>query len=37
MMKKIIETGDYIYKPKAVIIATGATPKKLPIQVKVNI
>ncbi|MDT7932561.1 thioredoxin-disulfide reductase [Clostridium perfringens] len=29
--EKIIETGDYIYKPKAVIIATGATPKKLPI------
>lgn len=29
--EKIIETGDYIYKPKAVIIATGANPKKLPI------
>lgn len=29
--EKIVETGDYIYKPKAVIIATGATPKKLPI------
>lgn len=29
--EKIIETGDYIYKPKAVIIATGASPKKLPI------
>lgn len=28
---KIVETGDYIYKPKAVIIATGASPKKLPI------
>lgn len=27
----IIETGDYIYKPEAVIIATGASPKKLPI------
>ncbi|SCJ93586.1 Thioredoxin reductase [uncultured Clostridium sp.] len=27
----IVETGDYIYKPKAVIIATGASPKKLPI------
>lgn len=27
----IIETGDYIYKPEAVIIATGANPKKLPI------
>ncbi|MCM8711679.1 thioredoxin-disulfide reductase [Clostridium sp. SYSU_GA19001] len=29
--EKIIETKKYIYKPKAVIIATGATPKKLPI------
>lgn len=29
--EKIVETGDYIYKPKAVIIATGANPKKLPI------
>lgn len=29
--KKIIETETCIYKPKAVIIATGATPKKLPI------
>lgn len=29
--EKIVETGDYIYKPKAVIIATGATPKRLPI------
>lgn len=29
--EKIIETGDYIYRPKAIIIATGATPKKLPI------
>lgn len=28
---KIVETGDYIYKAKAVIIATGAMPKKLPI------
>ncbi|MDO5518705.1 MAG: FAD-dependent oxidoreductase, partial [Clostridium sp.] len=28
---KTIETETYIYKPKAVIIATGATPKKLPI------
>jgi thioredoxin reductase (NADPH) len=28
---KIVETEKYIYKPKAVIIATGATPKKLPI------
>lgn len=30
--EKIIETGEYIYKPKTVIIATGATPKKLPIK-----
>lgn len=29
--EKIIETGDYVYKPKAVIIATGANPIKLPI------
>lgn len=29
--EKIIETGNYIYKTKMVIIATGATPKKLPI------
>lgn len=29
--EKIVETGDYIYKPKAVIIATGATPVKLSI------
>lgn len=29
--EKIVETGDYIYKPKVVIIATGATPRKLPI------
>lgn len=28
---KIIETGSYIYEAKAVIIATGASPKKLPI------
>lgn len=28
---KLIETGSYIYKAKAVIIASGATPKKLPI------
>lgn len=28
---KIIETKKRVYKPKAVIIATGATPKKLPI------
>ncbi|WP_139905764.1 thioredoxin-disulfide reductase [Clostridium thermarum] len=30
--EKIVETESYIYKPKALIIATGATPKKLPIQ-----
>lgn len=30
--EKIIETEEYIYKPKAVIIATGASPKKLPIK-----
>lgn len=29
--EKIVETGDYVYKPKAVIIATGATPIKLSI------
>ncbi|GKX68763.1 thioredoxin-disulfide reductase [Inconstantimicrobium mannanitabidum] len=29
--EKIIETNSYIYKTKAVIIATGAEPKKLPI------
>lgn len=29
--KKIIETEKYIYEPKAVIIATGASPKRLPI------
>lgn len=29
--EKVIETGSYIYKAKAVIIAAGATPKKLPI------
>lgn len=29
--KKIIETESYIYEPKAVIVATGASPKKLPI------
>lgn len=29
--KKVIETESYIYEPKAVIIATGAAPKKLPI------
>lgn len=30
--EKIIETETYIYKPKAVIIATGAVPRKLPIK-----
>lgn len=29
--EKIVETESYIYKPTAVIVATGATPKKLPI------
>ena len=29
--EKIIETNSYIYKTDAVIIATGATPRKLPI------
>ena len=29
--EKIIETNNYIYKTDTVIIATGATPKKLPI------
>jgi thioredoxin reductase (NADPH) len=29
--KKIIETEMHIYEPKTVIIATGASPKKLPI------
>lgn len=29
--EKEIETDDYIYKPKSVIIAVGASPKKLPI------
>ena len=29
--EKIIETEEYIYKAKAVIVATGASPKKLPI------
>lgn len=28
---KLVETEKYIYKPKAVVISTGATPKKLPI------
>lgn len=29
--EKVVETESYIYKTKALIIATGATPKKLPI------
>lgn len=29
--EKIIETEEYIYKAKAVIISTGASPRKLPI------
>lgn len=29
--EKIVETESLIYKPKAVIIATGASPKKLPV------
>ncbi len=29
--EKIIETESYIYKPKTVIIATGSSPKKLPV------
>ena len=30
--KKVVETESYIYKPKAVILATGATPRKLPVK-----
>lgn len=30
--EKIVETELYIYKPRAVIIATGAIPKKLPVK-----
>ena len=30
--EKTVETETYIYKPKAVIIATGAVPRKLPIK-----
>lgn len=30
--EKIVETEEFIYKPKAIIIATGASPKKLPIE-----
>ncbi len=29
--EKIVETESYIYKPKAIIIATGASPRKLPV------
>ncbi|OOM81685.1 thioredoxin reductase [Clostridium puniceum] len=29
--KKIVETESYIYEPKAIIFATGASPKKIPI------
>ena len=29
---KIVETNNYIYKTNAVIISTGATPRKLPIE-----
>ena len=29
---KIIETNNYIYKTNAVILSTGATPRKLPIE-----
>lgn len=29
--EKIVETECFIYKPKAIIIATGASPRKLPI------
>lgn len=30
--EKMIETDDYIYKPESVILAVGASPKKLPIE-----
>ncbi|WP_035301634.1 thioredoxin-disulfide reductase [Clostridium sp. DL-VIII] len=29
--RKVVETETHIYEPKAIIIATGATPKRLPI------
>lgn len=29
--EKIVETSSYIYKPAAVIISTGAVPKRLPV------
>ncbi len=34
--EKVIETETFIYKPKAVIIATGAVPRKLPIKGEKN-
>ncbi|MBZ0313668.1 thioredoxin-disulfide reductase [Clostridium butyricum] len=34
--EKVIETETFIYKPKAVIIATGAIPRKLPIEGEKN-
>ncbi|MDU1006844.1 MAG: thioredoxin-disulfide reductase [Clostridium butyricum] len=34
--EKVIETETFIYKPKAVIIATGAIPRKLPIKGEKN-
>lgn len=35
--EKIIETEDTIYKPKAVIIATGAKPRELPVPEEKNL
>ncbi|MDP4143524.1 MAG: FAD-dependent oxidoreductase [Bacillota bacterium] len=35
--EKIIETDDVIYRPKAVIIATGATPRRLPVPEEANL
>ncbi|MGL5245914.1 MAG: NAD(P)/FAD-dependent oxidoreductase [Sarcina sp.] len=29
--EKIVETSEYLYKAKSIIIATGATPRKLPL------
>jgi thioredoxin reductase (NADPH) len=29
--KKIVETESYIYEPKAIIFATGSSPKKIPV------
>lgn len=34
--EKVIETETFIYKPKAVIVATGAIPRKLPIKGEKN-